>query len=66
VESKRLHTGDLVTGYCHYKHTEVCGIIIDDDVFHEEYVQDQYVKVVWNDGKVTTSNTLGMNKAREQ
>ena len=69
MENKHwFHTGDLVTGYCHYKHTEVCGIIIDDDVFHEVNVWEQYVKVRWTDGKVTirTSNTLGMVKVREQ
>jgi hypothetical protein len=66
MDSKRFYTGDLVAGYCHYTRTEVYGIIINDDVFHDAVKRDQYVKVVWNDGKVTTSNTLGMIKAREQ
>tara|TARA_Y100000310_G_scaffold339905_1_gene434051 strand:+ start:526 stop:726 length:201 start_codon:yes stop_codon:yes gene_type:complete len=66
MDSKRFYTGDLVAGYCHYTRTEVYGIIINDDVFHDVDERDQYVKVVWNDGKVTTSNTLGMIKAREQ
>jgi len=67
MDSKRFYTGDLFAGYCHYTRTEVYGIIINDDVFHDDHPhRDQYVKVVWNDGKVTTSNALGMVKVREE
>ena len=62
---KRFYTGDLVA--CDIdNHNEVYGIIINDDVFHDSVNQNQYVKVRWTDGKVTTSNTLGMVKVREQ
>jgi len=67
MKNKRFHTGDLVVaGALGPADSEVCGIIINDDVFHDSVNQDQYVKVRWTDGKVTTSNTLGMVKVREQ
>ena len=47
-------------------YSEIYGIIINDDVFHDSVNQDYYVKVRWTDGQVTTSNTLGMVKVREQ
>ena len=65
MESKRFYTGDLV-GAAIGTWTEVYGIIINDDVFHDGVNQGQYVKVRWTDGQVTTSNTLGMVKVREQ
>ena len=62
---KRFYTGDLVAaGVGNYN--EIYGIIINDDVFHDSVNQNQYVKVRWTDGKVTTSNTLGMVKVREE
>ena len=62
---KRFLTGDLVAaGVGNYN--EIYGIIINDDVFHDSVNQGQYVKVRWTDGKVTTSNTLGMVKVREE
>ena len=66
MNSKRFYTGDLVFGYCYTGRSDVYGIIINDDVFHDGVKQDQYVKVMWNYGKVTTSNTLGMIKVKVQ
>ena len=63
--TKRFHTGDLV-GADIGSYGEIYGIIINDDVFHDSVNQGYYVKVRWTDGQVTTSNTLGMVKAREQ
>ena len=65
MESKRFHKGDLVGAYMG-SHSEVYGIIINDDVFHDGVNLGQYVRVRWTDGQVTTSNTLGMVKVREQ
>ena len=64
MESKRFHTGDLV-GADIGSYNEIYGIIINDDVFHDSVNQSYYVKVRWTDGQVTTSNTLGMVKVRE-
>ena len=62
---KRFYTGDLVAaGVGNYN--EIYGIIIDDDVFHDGVNKSQYVKVRWTDGQLTTSNTMGMVKVREQ
>jgi len=63
---KRFYTGDLVSYQDIDTYNETYGIIINDDVFHDGVNQGQYVKVRWTDGKVTTSNTLGMVKVREQ
>ena len=65
MEDKRFHTGDLV-GADIGSYNEIYGIIINDDVFHDSVNQGYYVKVRWTDGKVTTSNTLGMVKVREE
>ena len=65
MESKRFHTGDLV-GAAIGSYSEIYGIIIEDDIFSDGFKADQYVKVRWTDGQVTTSNTLGMVKVREQ
>jgi len=64
MESKRFYTGDLVKYNDAYE--EKYGIIINDDVFDGGSKPDQYVKVAWTDGDVTTNNTLGMVKVREQ
>ena len=65
MDFKRFHTGDLVaTDIGSY--SEIYGIIINDDVFHDSVNQGYYAKVRWTDGKVTTSNTLGMVKVREE
>ena len=63
--TKRFHKGDLVGAYMG-SHSEVYGIIIEDDVFNDGFNADQYVKVRWTNGEITTSNTLGMAKVREQ
>ena len=65
MESKRFYTGDLVS-YQYNTYDEVYVIIVNDDAFFDGVNQDQYVKVRWTDGQVTTSNTLGMVKVREQ
>jgi hypothetical protein len=65
MESKRFHTGDLV-GAAIGSYSEIYGIIIEDDIFSDGFNADQYVKIRWTDGQVTTSNTLGMVKVREQ
>ena len=63
--TKRFHTGDLVAADIG-SYSEAYGIIINDDVFNDGVNQGQYVKVRWTDGQITTSNTLGMVKVREQ
>ena len=66
MESKRFHKGDLVSYQDIDTYSEVYGIIINDDVFDGGSKPDQYVKVRWTDGDVTTNNTLGMVKVRKQ
>jgi|TARA_R110000744_G_scaffold190261_5_gene309325 hypothetical protein len=65
MEPKRFNTGELVTTEVNGP-DQVYGIIINDDVFHDSVNQGYYVKVRWTDGQVTTSNTLGMAKVREE
>jgi hypothetical protein len=65
MESKRFYTGDLVTAGVNGP-DQVYGIIVNDDVFHDSVNQGYYVKVKWTDGQLTTGNTLGMVKVREQ
>ena len=65
MENKRFHEGALVAADIG-SYSEIYGIIINDDVFHDSVNQGYYVKVRWTDGQVTTSNTLGMVKVREK
>jgi len=65
MDFKRFHTGDLVTYQDIDTYSEVYGIVLDDDVFNDG-TANQYVKVMWADGDLTTSNALGMVKAREE